>query len=77
MITRDMLINAVEDSLSDGIKQMGSVFVMGLIEGEKTEDLLARFKIGLAQEIAAHEKMAQAVDAYFSQTEATKDSENE
>lgn len=64
IIDRETALEAVKESFGEGIKQMGAVFVMGLESGESVDVLLERFNRGYAQQVEAHEKMAEAVEAY-------------
>lgn len=62
---REDVIKAVDRAFDSGIEQIYSVFVQGLVTGEKSDDLAARFGRGLAFHCDAHAKTTAIVIDYF------------
>lgn len=65
IITRAMLLDAVETSLKKGIEHLADVYLAGAEDGEHADLLASRFRQGLKDEITAHEAMAAEVEDYF------------
>lgn len=68
IITRAMLLDAVEASLKSGVEHLADVFTAGAEDGEDIAILRERFAKGLREQITVHEAIAQEVEAAFNET---------
>jgi hypothetical protein len=64
-MNRDLALKAVDAAFESGIDRLHQVFVDGLIIGTDPATLTTRFRNGFKNHVEAHQRISDAVEAYF------------